>query len=241
MGTRRKISIVVLTGAGVSADSGLATFRGAGGLWEGQRVEDVATPAAWIRDPARVWRFYQLRRARLLEVRPNAAHEALVRLERAASDAGGGFTLVTQNVDGLHQAAGSRVLAMHGDLRHLRCTRCESVLLDLERLDPADFATCAACGHRPLRPDVVWFGEVPRHLDEIGRALGRCTHFVSVGTSGVVYPAAGLLAAARARGAETWVNSLDEPWNLDPADRFLPGRAVDVLPRAVQAWIEEWL
>src|SRR5262245_54893620 len=133
-----ELAVVVLTGAGVSADSGVATFRGAGGLWEGQRIEEVATPQAWRRDPARVWRFYQERRAALPGVAPNAAHRALADLERRLAAAGARFTLVTQNVDDLHERAGSRALVhMHGELAVLRCERCDARMRDLEHVDPA--------------------------------------------------------------------------------------------------------
>lgn len=240
MGSNRKRSLVVLTGAGVSADSGVPTFRDAGGLWEGQRVEDVATPRAWARDPRSVWRFYQLRRAALGSVEPNAAHHALARLEREARERGHAFTLISQNVDDLHQRAGSQVLAMHGSLSHLACEACGAVVHDREHIDPDVFVACATCGHAALRPDVVWFGELPRHLDEIDAALSTATDFISIGTSGAVYPAAGLLSIARARGATTWVNSLDPPENLDPRDQFLPGRAVDVIPALVERGLTDW-
>lgn len=232
-------SLVVLTGAGVSADSGVPTFRDAGGLWEGQRVEDVATPQAWARDPRTVWRFYQLRRAALRTVEPNAAHHALARLERESLARGDRFTLISQNVDDLHARAGSTVLSMHGSLAHLACELCGAVTRDQHSLDPERFVACAACGHEPLRPDVVWFGELPRHLHEIDAALRGATHFFSIGTSGAVYPAAGLLSAARSLGAETWVNSLDPPENLDPRDRFHPGRAVEVVPALVERWLDD--
>jgi len=233
--------VLVLTGAGVSADSGLATFRGAGGLWEGRRMEDVATPEAWRRDPALVWRFYQLRRAALASVEPNAAHHALVELEGRLSAAGASFTLVTQNVDDLHERAGARApVHMHGELAVLRCERCDGRVRDRERVDPATFLACAGCGHARLRPDVVWFGERPYHLPAIARALERCTHFLAVGTSGVVYPAAGFLEAARAGGARTLVQALERPENLRAADVFLPGRAAEALPAFVRAFRAEW-
>jgi NAD-dependent deacetylase len=226
-----ELSVVILTGAGISADSGLTTFRGAGGLWEGQRVEDVATPEAWRRDPARVWRFYQQRRAALATVAPNAAHHALVDLERRLTAAGARFTLVTQNVDDLHERAGSRsLLHMHGELSVLRCERCAARFCDLERLHPATFAACDACGHARLRPDVVWFGERPYHLEAIGAALVDCTHFAAIGTSGVVYPAAGMLAEARAAGARTTVLALERPENAYAADEVVLGRAVETVP-----------
>ena len=233
--------VMVLTGAGISADSGLATFRGAGGLWEGQRVEQVATPEAWRADPVSVWRFYQVRRAGLADVMPNAAHHALVELERSVQEAGGHFTLVTQNVDDLHERAGSdRLLHMHGELAVLRCESCGVRLRDLEFVDADRFLPCAACGFERLRPDVVWFGEVPYAMEEIQAGLARCTHFLSVGTSGLVYPAAGLLQSARALGARTWVQSLDPPENVDPADTFVPGRAVQALPALVRELVQSW-
>ena len=222
--------VLILTGAGVSADSGVRTFRDAGGLWEGHRVEDVATPEGWAHDPALVWRFYQLRRAQLRDVDPNAAHRALADFAAAAARAGVGCTLVTQNVDDLHQRAGSEVLAMHGELLRLRCEACDAVVVDRERLDPATFAACAHCGHDRLRPHIVWFGEMPFHLDAIDRALRACTCFAAIGTSGLVWPAAGMLAQARAQGAATWVQALDAPANLDPRDRWRPGRAAEVVP-----------
>ena len=231
--------IVVLTGAGISADSGVATFRGAGGLWEGQRVEDVATPEAWAARPALVWRFYQLRRASLPGVQPNAAHAALVELERSLVRRGGELTLVTQNVDDLHDRAGSRPLHMHGELAVLRCERCDARVRDLEHLDPQRFVPCPRCGHARLRPDVVWFGELPYFLDEIEAAVSRCTHFLAIGTSGAVWPAAGYLGLARARGAHTVVATLEAPGNLHPADEFIPGRAVEVVPALCARWMAD--
>jgi NAD-dependent deacetylase len=240
------ISVLVLTGAGISADSGLATFRGAGGLWEGRAPEEVATPEAWRREPELVWRFYQERRARLLEAQPNAAHRALQQLEarlaeppRPAYEAPA-FTLVTQNVDDLHQRAGSRPIQMHGSLLRLRCERCAHTLEDRTSLDPQRFVACAVCGHARLRPDVVWFGELPYGMRVIEHALGNCTHFLALGTSGLVQPAAGLLAVARARGARTIVQALESPENLDPQDEFHAGRAAEVLPALVERWARAW-
>lgn len=231
---------MILTGAGLSADSGVPTFRGAGGLWEGRRAESLATPEAWVADPKTVWRFYQTRRAHMITVRPNAGHQALVSLEDDARRAGAAFTLISQNVDDLHQRAGSSPLAMHGQLAVLRCERCGHRVRDLEHLDPEVFVPCQRCQHPRLRPDVVWFGETPMHLPEIQAAVEGCTHFVAIGTSGIVYPAAGLLGLARAAGAQTWVISLDEPENLDPRDLFVCGRAAEVLPEQVLAWRSSW-
>jgi len=228
------ISVLVLTGAGLSADSGLATFRGAGGLWEGRRPEEVATPEAWRREPELVWRFYQERRARVLQAEPNAAHHALARFESPE------FTLVTQNVDDLHQRAGSRPIQMHGSLLRLRCERCAHTLEDRHSLDPQRFVPCPVCGHARLRPDVVWFGELPFGMRVIESLLGRCTHFLSLGTSGVVQPAAGLLAVARARGGRTLVQSLEPPEGLDARDEYHPGRAAEVLPGLLERWAVEW-
>jgi NAD-dependent deacetylase len=225
--------VVVMTGAGISADSGVRTFRDHGGLWEGHRPEDVATPQAWRRERKVVWRFYQQRRAQLREVSPNPGHAALVALEQRVRAAGGEFTLVTQNVDDLHERAGSRPIHMHGELAWLRCERCERRLHDLEQVDPDRFVRCDACGHDALRPDIVWFGEMPYHLESIELAVSTCSDFIAVGTSGVVWPAAGYLHEARRLGARTWVQSLDAPENLDPSDRFRPGRAAVAVPALV--------
>lgn len=226
--------VLVLTGAGISADSGLPTFRDAGGLWEGRRPEEVATPEAWAEDAALVWRFYQTRRAALATVEPNLAHRALVEAAEALAARGGRLDLITQNVDDLHQRAGSSPLCMHGELAVLRCPICRSRVRDLDHTDPHAFLPCEACGHDRLRPDVVWFGEVPYFLDEIQELILQADHFISIGTSGAVYPAAGLLAAARELGAKTWVQSLDEPDNLNPADRFYPGRAIERVPELLE-------
>jgi NAD-dependent deacetylase len=233
--------LCVLTGAGVSADSGLATFRGAVGLWEGVRIEDVATPEAWRADPALVWRFYQERRAALQSVEPNDAHRALAEFERRAEATGAGFLLVTQNVDDLHERAGSRrPVHVHGELARLRCERCGLVVVDREHLDPAEFVPCPRCAHARLRPDVVWFGEIPRHLDEVAERLASCSHFLAVGTSGVVWPAAGFLAEARGCGARTLVQALEAPENLAPQDRYVPGRAAAALPGLLAEILAEW-
>lgn len=234
-------AILILTGAGISADSGLATFRDAGGLWEGRRPEEVATPEAWSDDPALVWRFYQLRRRAAAEASPNAAHLALAQLEQSCARAGVEFTLVSQNVDDLHQRAGSTVLDMHGQLLRLACEGCGVRVEERESFDPEATLACPECAHPALRPDVVWFGEVPYHLDRIESAIERCTWLVTIGTSGLVYPAAGILGSARSGGARTTVLSLDDPANLDAADEFVSGRAVDTVPTLVERIEAEWL
>ncbi len=192
-------NIVILTGAGMSAESGIATFRDARGLWENHRLEDVASPAAFRRDPATVHRFYNLRRAQLKIVAPNAAHQALAALERAW-EGRGNFLLVTQNVDDLHERAGSKKLRhIHGELRKLRCAGCDDVIAHTE--DAGVALGCAACGKTGMmRPEVVWFGEMPYHMEEIYAGLEQADIFVAIGTSGVVYPAAGFAEAARGNG-----------------------------------------
>lgn len=226
----REARFVLLSGAGISADSGVPTFRGAGGLWEGRRVEDVATPRAWRVDPALVWRFYQARRAALGGFTPNPAHRAICDFEQRVRAGGHACVLVTQNVDDLHERAGSRPLHVHGELAVLRCETCEARVRDLERVDPAAYASCANCGAARLRPDVVWFGEVPYELDRIAAELERCTCFLALGTSGVVYPAAGFLETARQAGARTIVSSLERPENAADSDELRVGRAADVVP-----------
>src|SRR5262245_5740552 len=180
--------VAVLTGAGISAESGLPTFRGAGGLWEGHRVEDVATPMAFERDPVLVWGFYNMRRAALGTVQPNAGHHALVQLETRLGEGQGGFTLITQNVDGLHRAAGScHVLELHGNLRRVRCTRCPAKAdRGLEAL--GELPRCEACGQL-LRPDIVWFHEaLPEDVWMAAESAVRaCQCFLVIGTSANVY------------------------------------------------------
>ena len=226
-----------MTGAGISADSGVQTFRDAGGLWEGHRPEDVATPEAWLANPTMVWRFYQARRAQLAEVRPNAAHLALAEAAGALEGRGDQMTLITQNVDDLHERAGSAAVHMHGELAQLRCEVCGHGLRDLDRTTP-DFLACPACGHDRLRPDIVWFGEVPFHLDEIEAAMQTCTDFLAIGTSGQVWPAAGLLHAARSAGARTWVQALEVPANAEAADTYVEGRAAEVVPALMHRVLE---
>ena len=189
-------NIVILTGAGISAESGIDTFRGAGGLWENHRVEDVATPEAFARDPGLVLRFYDQRRAAIQEKLPNAAHIALARLEAEWT---GSLLIVTQNVDDLHERAGAgRVLHMHGEHLSAWCTSCD--IRSRWRAPLLDRPPCPACGARSLRPDIVWFGEMPYRMGEIYAALREADLFVSIGTSGAVYPAAGFVRDARELG-----------------------------------------
>jgi NAD-dependent deacetylase len=204
-------SIVILTGAGISKESGLDTFRDADGIWAKVRIEDVATPEAFARDPARVHAFYNARRRSLLrpEVAPNAAHRALAQLE---AEWRGPVLLVTQNIDNLHERAGSKSLRhIHGEMLKARCAACGNVTDWTEDLDTA--LACLACGSLGrMRPHVVWFGEMPFHLDEVYAALAGCALFISIGTSGNVYPAAGFVAEASANGART------VELNLEPSE-----------------------
>ncbi len=226
-------NIVVLTGAGVSAESGIDTFRGGGGLWEQHRVEDVATPEAFARDPHLVQRFYDMRRAAIQTKEPNPAHNALARLD---AEWEGELLLVTQNVDDLHERAGARrVLHMHGEHLKAWCTACDtrSPWRDpLSALPP-----CPACGARSLRPDVVWFGEMPYEMDRIYTALRGADLFVSIGTSGAVYPAAGFVRDARELGAKTLELNLDRSQGSHLFDESRLGPAGEIVP----SWVDEML
>ncbi|MDE3105630.1 MAG: NAD-dependent deacylase [Acidobacteriota bacterium] len=222
--------LFVLTGAGISAESGLATFRGSGGLWNGFRVEVVAAPEGWQADPALVWRFYSQRRQEALLAQPNAAHRALVALEEQLAER---FFLCTQNVDDLHERAGSgsfggRVLHMHGSLFASRCERCNVPFADVESYT-AQLPCCRGCGGA-VRPHIVWFGEVPLELERIYAELAAATHMLVVGTSGSVYPAAGLVRVARNQGTRTVYVGPEEPLNADQFDEILLGTACSVLP-----------
>ena len=228
-------NIVILTGAGVSAESGVATFRGAGGLWEGHRIEDVASPEGFARDPALVQKFYNLRRAALRTVEPNAAHRAIARLQREYER--GRVTLVTQNVDDLHERGGSlEVIHMHGELLKIRCTRCHAVHQWADDITP-DLA-CASCQTAGrLRPDIVWFGEMPYQMEEIWTALRAADLFVSIGTSGAVYPAAGFVRDARDLGARTLELNLEPSQGSAWFHESRLGPATEVVP----AWVDEML
>lgn len=226
--------IVVLTGAGISAESGIRTFRDQHGLWEEHHIEDVATPEGYERDPELVERFYNQRWAQLKsdEVAPNAAHEALAKLE---AEFDGEFLLITQNVDDLHERGGSRKLIhMHGELVKGRCPRSRQTFLLREPFGPDNLCTCCIPAQR-LRPHIVWFGEMPFGMDRIHDALERCDLFIAIGTSGTVYPAAGFVDTANHHGAQT------VEVNLMPADRHsqfqwhLTGSAGHIMPRLTKA------
>ncbi|MFQ5972239.1 MAG: Sir2 family NAD+-dependent deacetylase [Alphaproteobacteria bacterium] len=235
-------SIVVLTGAGISKESGLSTFRDADGVWARVRVEDVATPEAFVNDPARVHDFYNTRRRRLLssEVAPNAGHLALAELER---DWPGELLLVTQNIDDLHERAGSRnLIHMHGELTKTRCQRCGDVTVRAEDLSTA--LVCESCGAPGgMRPHVVWFGEMPLEMERIYAALARCALFVAIGTSGNVYPAAGFVEEARHGGAATVELNLEpsdgaslfDSGRYGPASKVVPAFVAEILSGARDA------
>ncbi|MDQ4088093.1 MAG: NAD-dependent deacylase [Pseudomonadota bacterium] len=227
-------NIVILTGAGISAESGLATFRADDGLWENHRIEDVATPEAFARDPALVQAFYDARRARLKEVEPNAAHRALARLDAAWP---GELLIVTQNVDDLHERAGAkRVLHMHGELKSAWCLGCDARMRWED--DLGDAPECPNCRARgKLRPDIVWFGEMPYEMDRIDRALMDTDLFVSVGTSGAVYPAAGFVQTARYCGARTLEINLEPSLGSYHFHESRTGKAGELVPQ----WVEELL
>lgn len=220
--------IVILTGAGVSAESGLPTFRGNGGLWEGRDVMKVATPEAFAADPKMVQRFYNERRQVLLTKDPNPAHAAIARLQRESQSR---ITLITQNIDDLHERAGSGdVWHIHGELLRSRCLQCGSVKEC--RIDLGETSLCGACGAAgTLRPHVVWFGEIPLHLDELDVLTRDVTLFVAMGTSGQVYPAANFVHVARARGARCIEFNLEASGVFD---EFVFGPAAQTVP----AWVD---
>jgi NAD-dependent deacetylase len=216
--------VFVLTGAGVSAESGIRTFRDAGGLWEKYRFEEVASPEGWAAHPETVWRFYAERRAQAASCEPNAAHRALAALDRTIGER---LFLCTQNVDDLHEKAGSsRVHHMHGELFRSRCEACARPPFE-DRVPHANIPRCP-CGAR-IRPHIVWFGETPLDMEVIADALGRCSLFVTVGSSGAVYPAAGFVAAVRGHARTVYVG-LERPDNAGSFDECRLGKAGDILP-----------
>jgi NAD-dependent deacetylase len=242
-GTRLSIDddtwLLVLTGAGVSAESGIPTFRDAGGLWEKHRVEDVASPEGFRREPALVWRFYSQRRAGLAGCVPNPGHAAIAAVEQRLGDR---FLLATQNVDGLHLAAGSRrVVELHGNLNTSRCSVCDRPPFeDREAYPEGTVPACGECqasgGFGVLRPHIVWFGEAldPANMERVqafmmDAALHRFV-FLAAGTSGAVYPAAGFVGAARAIGAETWLVNAEPADNTHAFAHFVQGPSGEVLP-----------
>ncbi len=223
--------VFVLTGAGISAESGLPTFRGVNGLWRGYRVEQVASPHAWAANPEMVWQFYSERRRRHAQVKPNPAHFALAEAERLLGDR---FFLCTQNVDNLHEQAGShRVMHMHGKLMQSRCESCaRSPFDDARTYDTLAEIPACECGAR-IRPHICWFGETPFGLDQIFAALQGATVFISIGTSGVVEPAASFVAYARHNRREkvrTFYVGPEEPANAAMFDEILLGKAGELLP-----------
>lgn len=231
--------IVILTGSGISAESGLSTFRDQEGLWEKHRIEDVATPEAFQRNPELVQGFYNARRAQLAEAAPNAAHSALAELERDVAAKGGSVTLITQNVDDLHERAGSKnVLHMHGELKKARCLACHAAHFWDSDITQDD--CCPSCESGGLRPHIVWFGEIPMYLDDIDASLAKADLFVSIGTSGAVYPAAGLVTTVRALGRAHTVEL-----NLEPSEgrHFFAearhGPASEVVPAYVEDILRE--
>jgi NAD-dependent deacetylase len=226
-------NIVILTGAGISAESGLRTFRADDGLWEDHRVEDVASPQGFRRDPDLVQRFYDERRRNILEAEPNAAHCALGRLDEAWD---GELLIVTQNIDDLHERGGARrVLHMHGEGLSAWCTACDARHRWTGTL--RDRPPCPACGEPALRPDIVWFGEMPYRMDDIFAALVRADLFVSIGTSGAVYPAAGFVQQAKSAGARTLELNLERSQGSVWFDETRLGPASELVP----AWVEEML
>ncbi len=257
------LNIVILTGAGISAESGLKTFRAADGLWEGHRVEDVATPEAFVRDPALVHQFYDARRARLSEVEPNAAHLALARLD---AEWHGKLLIVTQNVDDLHERAGAkRLLHMHGELNRGWCVSCDErfgwagAMKPYSGTEPVEAPSfsdaaktqeqpfdklrtngniCPACGETgSVRPDIVWFGEMPYEMERIEEALMAADLFVSIGTSGAVYPAAGFVQTAQYGGAATLEINLEPSQGSAYFDERRYGLAATLVPE----WVGELL
>src|SRR5690625_535652 len=227
------MNIVILTGAGISAESGVKTFRDSDGLWEGHDVQEVATPEAFQRNPGLVQQFYDERRKQVQGVQPNAAHEALARLEKEHP---GNVLVVTQNVDDLHERAGSRnVLHMHGELLSALCLACGERSRWEQTL--ADWPPCPACAEARLRPDIVWFGEMPYQMRRIEQALAESDVFAAIGTSGQVYPAAGFVAVAAAAGAHTVELNLEASAVTSGFAEVQEGPATEV----VTAWVEELL
>ena len=224
------MKIVVLTGAGISAESGLGTFRDDNGIWSKIDLSEVATMDGFIRNPAKVHEFYNARRTGVLEAKPNIAHDALARLEAAEHVE---LAVVTQNIDDLHERAGSKnVLHMHGSILLAKCASCNRTWDAPREMHPDD--DCPFCHKRTTRPDVVWFGEIPYWMDEIHELLARAELFASIGTSGQVYPAAGFAEIARDHGAPTIALNLDRSDVSPIVDQFVVGPATSIVPE----WVE---
>jgi len=236
-GMRQIRNIVILTGAGISAESGLATFRAEDGLWENHPVEEVATPEGFARDPELVQRFYDARRANVLAARPNPAHLALGRLDREwSAETGGKLLIVTQNIDDLHERGGAtHVLHMHGEVLSAWCTGCDARHRWQGTL--RDAPACPSCSAAALRPDIVWFGEMPYRMNEIFAALAQADLFVSIGTSGAVYPAAGFVQQAASHGARTLELNLERSQGSRLFDETRLGPASEMVPQ----WVDEML
>lgn len=222
---------MILTGAGISAESGLGTFRDKDGLWTKYPLEQVATPEGYADNPALVHEFYNLRRGNAADAAPNAAHHALAKLQSNGSDA----IIVTQNVDGLHEKAGAAAIHMHGELARALCGSCNA------RWDaPSEMSAetlCPECGAAAARPDIVWFGEIPYHMDKIADHLAESVLFVSIGTSGNVYPAAGFAMEAKRAGARTLELNLEPSETASHFDEARYGPASEIVP----IWVEEML
>jgi len=225
--------IVILTGAGISAESGLGTFRDEGGLWAQHRIEDVATPEGFARNPALVHEFYNARRAQAATAEPNAAHTALARLEAEYT---GEVLIITQNVDGLHEAAGTRnVLHMHGALNSALCAACGHRWPAPDLMAPGH--PCPACNQPTARPDIVWFGEMPYYMDQIWQALRDADLFAAIGTSGNVYPAAAFGQDADRNGAHTVELNLEPSATVSDFAETHFGKASQIVP----AWVDTLL
>lgn len=230
--------IVVLSGAGLSAESGISTFRDVNGLWNNYRIEEVASYEAFCHKPELVWEFYKMRFLQLKDVIPNPAHYAIARLEKSFSD---NLTIITQNVDGLLSIAGcQRVLEMHGSLLRSYCNKCHTRIPTSELDLSLPVPRCTKCGGH-MRPDIVWFGEVPHYMEEIQQALHNVDIFMVIGTSGVVYPAAAFLSLAKNRNAKTLGVNLRKPQNLVYIDEFHQGKAGEILPSLVEKLLKEYL
>ncbi len=225
--------IVILTGAGISAESGLGTFRDSGGLWEQYPIEQVATPEGFAANPALVHEFYNARRANCRNAQPNAAHAALAQLETALGE---NLTLITQNVDDLHERGGHQtVWHIHGALNRAKCAACEHTWSAPPQMHPSD--PCPSCAQPATRPDIVWFGETPHYMDDIATKLDAASLFVSIGTSGNVYPAAGFVQQARAAGAQTLELNLEPSEGASLFHETQQGPATTLVPH----WVRQTL